>query len=65
MKIEKIYKTNLNHGTKKSWTTFTEEKYTFDASTATEIETAHGGWYEVWINMENKPEDFSLIRKEI
>jgi len=64
-KIEKIFKTNLNHWVKKSWTTFTENSYNFDASTATEIETAHGGWYEVWINMESKPEEFSLIRKEL
>jgi len=32
---------------------------------AESIEIAHWGWYEVWINMETKPEDFSLIRKEI
>ena len=31
-----------------------------------EVNSAHWGWgYEVWINMDKKPEDFSLIRKEL
>lgn len=64
-KVEKIYKTTLNHGTKKAGTTFTDYEYKFDKNQATEVESAHGGWYEVWINMDEKPEDFSLIRKEI
>ena len=49
----------------KANTTFTEEKYNFDENKAEEVKTAHGWGYEVWINMEEKPEDFSLIRKEI
>ncbi|MDD2907312.1 MAG: U32 family peptidase C-terminal domain-containing protein [Candidatus Gracilibacteria bacterium] len=65
MKIEKMYKTALNHGVHKTTTTFTEYEYKFDSERAQAIETAHGGGYEVWINMETKPEDFSLIRKEI
>ena len=60
-KVEKIYKTNLNHWTKKAWTTFDME-YTFDKSKSEVVESAHGGGYEVWINMDNKPENFSLIR---
>lgn len=63
LKVEKIFKTKLNHGTIKAWATFTDEKYSFNSETAQQIETAHGGWYEVWINMENKPSDFNLIRK--
>ena len=64
-KIEKIYKTNLNHWTKKAGTTFVEHEYKFDIEKAESIDTAHWGGYEVWVNMENKPEDFSLIRKEL
>jgi hypothetical protein len=64
-KVEKIYKTTLNHWVHKATTTFTEHEYSFDKSKAESIETAHGGGYEVWINMEKKPEAFSLIRKEI
>ena len=64
MKVEKIYKTNINHWTAKSNTTFTEETK-FDFTKAEEVKSAHGGGYEVWINMEEKPEDFSLIRKEL
>jgi putative protease len=62
LKIEKIYKTALNHWTKKAWTTFIEKKV-FNKENSEEVGSAHGGWYEVWINMENKPENFSLIRK--
>jgi putative protease len=65
MKIEKMFKTTLNHWVHKTTTTFTEHEYKFDNVRAESIDTAHGGWYEVWINMETKPEDFSLIRKEI
>lgn len=62
-KVEKIFKTTINHGTKKANTTFTWETH-FDPRIAEEVNSAHGGWYEVWINMENEPEDFSLIRKD-
>lgn len=65
MKVEKIYKTSLNHWVHKANTTFTEFEYKFDISKAEEVDEAHGGGYEVWINMEKRPEDFSLIRKEI
>ena len=65
MKVEKLYKTKLNHWTYKANTTFTDYEYKFDEIQAEEIKTAHGGWYEVWINCDEKPEDFSLIRKEL
>jgi len=65
LKIEKIYKTNLNHWTHSASTTFTDYKYKFEKDKSEEVKTAHGWGYEVWINMEEKPEDFSLIRKEI
>ncbi|MBB1564523.1 U32 family peptidase C-terminal domain-containing protein [Candidatus Gracilibacteria bacterium] len=64
-KVEKIYKTTLNHGTKRAGTTFTDFEYKFDPNLAQEVDVAHGGGYEVWINMDEKPEEFSLIRKEI
>lgn len=62
-KVEKIYKTRINHGTKKANTIFTEET-NFDKNLAEEVSSAHGWWYEVWINLDKKPEDFSLIRKD-
>lgn len=61
-KVEKIYKSNINHWTKKANTTFTDN-VNFDINNVKEVDSAHGWGYEVWINMENKPEDFSLIRK--
>jgi len=64
-KVEKIYKTTLNHWVHKATTTFTEFEYKFDISKAESVDSAHWWWYEVWINMEEKPEEFSLIRKEI
>jgi hypothetical protein len=63
MKVEKIYKSNINHGTKKATTTFTEQMH-FDKNKAEEVKSAHGGGYEVWINMDKAPEEFSLIRKD-
>ena len=65
LKIEKIYKSTLNHWTAKKTTTFTEYKYSFNINQVEEVNSAHWGWYEVWINMDEKPEDFSLIRKEL
>jgi len=65
MKVEKLYKTKLNHWTHKANTTFTDYEYKFDEAQAEEIKTAHGWGYEVWINCEQKPEDFSIIRKEL
>lgn len=62
-KVEKIYKTTINHWTKKANTTFIENT-NFDFSKAEEVKSAHGWGYEVWINMDKKPEDFSLIRKD-
>lgn len=64
-KVEKIYKTNLNHWVHKATTTFTDFEYKFDSDKAEKVESAHGWWYEVWINMDKKPEDFSLIRKNL
>ncbi len=63
LKVEKIYKTTLNHWVHKANTTFTDYKYNFDEKNAKEVKSAHGWGYEVWINMEEKPENFSLIRK--
>jgi len=63
-KVEKIYKTTLNHWVHKSNTKFTDYTYKIDTSKAEQVNSAHGWWYEVWINMEEKPEDFSLIRKD-
>jgi putative protease len=62
-KVEKIYKTTLNHWVHKAATTFTDFEYKFEKDKAEEIKTAHGWGYEVWINMEEKPENFSIIRK--
>lgn len=61
-KVEKIYKTKMNHGIKKANTTFIEA-VNFDRHQSEEVESAHGWWYEVWINMEKNPWVFSLIRK--
>jgi hypothetical protein len=80
MKIEKIFKTPLNHWTHKANTTFTDFEYSPSLNEggsswneqegvislhAESVNEAHWWGYEVWINMEQKPEDFSLIRKEI
>ncbi len=64
-KVEKIFKTSLNHWVHKATTTFTDFEYKFDKDNAKEVESAHGWGYEVWINMDNKPEEFSLIRKNL
>ncbi|PIE85238.1 U32 family peptidase [Candidatus Gracilibacteria bacterium] len=63
IEIKKIFKTKLNHGTKKTGVTFTDKKYSFDLDNSEEVEIAHGGGYEVWINLDKKPSEFSLIRK--
>lgn len=64
-RIDKIYKTWLNHWVHKANTTFTEYNYKFDKSKSEEINSAHGWGYEVRINMEENPWDFALIRKDI
>ncbi len=64
-KVINIYKTTLNHWVHKKNTSFTDFKYSFDKNVSEEIQSAHGWWYEVWINMDKKPTDFSIIRKEI
>ncbi len=61
-KVEKIFRiTNVNHSTWKELfiNNKFEEKYT------TNEESAHGWWYEVWINCEKNPWEFAIIRKEI
>ena len=63
-KIKKIYKTRINHWTKKAWTTYTE-KIIFDKELVEDVDSAHGWWYEVWINMDKNYTDFGLIRKII
>jgi putative protease len=81
MKVEKILKTPLNHWTSKTKIAFNDFVYSVSPSQSTWIKEelndkkvilnveavteAHGWGYEVWINMEEKPEEFSLIRKEI
>ena len=65
IKVESIYKTSLNHGIHKATTTFTDFEYKFEKDKSEQVETAHGWGYEVWINMEEKPEEYSLIRKEL
>lgn len=62
-KINTIYKSKINHWKKKANTTFTE-KVKFNKNIAEKVESAHGWWYEVWINMDFNPGEFSLIRKE-
>lgn len=64
IKVEKIYKTQLNHWVHKASVTFTDFVYKFDKDKSEEVNEAHGWGYEVWINMPEKPENFSLIRKE-
>ena len=64
LKVEKIYKTKLNHWVKKANTKF-EDKVKFNLDNAEKVTSAHWGWYEVWINLDYKPEDFSLIRKDV
>lgn len=63
-KVEKIYKTRINHWTKKANTTYTSELF-FNKELSEEVDSAHGWWYEVWINMANNPGEFSLIRKDV
>lgn len=63
LKVEKIYKSRLNHGTKKANTIF-EWKTIFDKELCEEVKSAHGWGYEVWINFDFQPENFSLIRKD-
>jgi putative protease len=62
-KVEKIYRTKINHWTEKRWTTFTDS-IKFDKDSAEEVQSAHWGWYEVWINMEKDYTNFGIIRKE-
>lgn len=61
-KVEKIYRTKINHGVEKRGTTFTDS-VTFDKNVAEEVESAHGGGYEVWINMEKDYTNFGIIRR--
>lgn len=61
-KIEKIYKTNLNHWIKDSKTIF-DKNITFRKDQSEVVESAHWWGYEVWININEKPCEFSLIRK--
>lgn len=65
MKVEEIYKTKLNHWIQKTTDILVEPECIFNENKSEKVETAHGWWYEVWINMDKKPEDFSLIRKEL
>jgi len=59
-KINKIYKTDINHGNLE-WTE-NLKKIRFNIDTAESVKSAHGWWYEVWIDMEENPWDYSLIR---
>lgn len=55
--IEKIYKTSRNHADKNN-----DGSTKFDREFSESVESAHGWGYEVWINMEENPWDFALIR---
>ena len=61
-KVEKIYKTTMNHWTKNAWYKF-DSNCNFDILTASEVNSAHWWWYEVWINMDGNPWKFAIIRK--
>lgn len=37
----------------------------FEREKAQKVESAHGGGYEVWINMTENPGEFALIRKNL
>ncbi len=61
-KVEKIYRTKINHGVEKAGTTFTDE-VKFEKDIAEDVQSAHGGGYEVWINMEKDYTNFGIIRR--
>lgn len=61
--VQEIYKTGLNHGVEKTGVVF--KNASFDREKAQKVESAHGGGYEVWINMPQNPGEFALIRKNI
>ncbi|QFR39209.1 U32 family peptidase [Candidatus Gracilibacteria bacterium 28_42_T64] len=61
-KITQIYRTKINHGVKKSGTTFIN-KIAFNEDISEKVESAYGGGYEVWINMDKDYTEFGLIRK--
>ncbi len=65
IEVSKIYKTTINHSVWEQEAMQQEAEYSFDIDSAEEVDTAYGWGYEVWINMDEKPEDFSIIRKEI
>lgn len=64
-KIQKIYKTTLNHWVHKTGTTFTKYEYKFEKDKAESIDSAHWWSYEVWINMDKDYWKFALIRKDL
>lgn len=61
-KVEKIYRTKINHGVNKSGTIF-DNTVIFQKDLAQEVQSAHWGWYEVWINMDADYTNFGIIRK--
>jgi len=61
--VEKIYRTKINHWIEKRGKTFTQE-IKFEKDNAEEVQSAHGGGYEVWINMDQDYTNFGIIRKE-
>lgn len=57
-KVEKIYRTTYNH-----WVAEEEEmSKKLNLNEAQSVESAHGGGYEVWINMDYDPGEFAIIR---
>jgi hypothetical protein len=59
-KVEKIYRiTSVNNSLWKDQS----KPSIFNSSLAEEVQSAHWWGYEVWINMNENPWDFSLIRK--
>ena len=64
IKVEKIYKTKINHWIKKAWVIF-DEKVWFNKEITKETNKAHGWGYEVWMKLDKKPSAFSIIRKSV
>lgn len=57
-KVDMIYKTQRNHGTKEGSNWIAQ----IDITQAEKVDSAHGWGYEVWINMPSNPGEFGIIR---
>ncbi len=63
-KVEKIYRTKINHWVKGKGILL-KDSFKFKEDEAEDVEVAHGGSFEVWVNVEEDPWRFGLIRKDI